>query len=581
MSSERGDSSELGPSASVGDAASYDDVDGNVPGSELQPKDSRNLLVEPQRLHYSSFLFELISHGREFLMPAIFVFLGAASGSWFWGVMALIGFLFSLLRTIVRYLTLRYVVTRGELIVNEGLIFRTQRIVPLPRIQNIDLRQNVLHRLFRVAEVRIETASGAEAEAVLRVLTHSQIGQLRSMIFDEASESKIDYDDDYQRNGGDSLESPEDPLQLALAKSRRGSVSGRELLAIPTYWLLIAGVAGNRGWLVVGVLVGALFQSELFERLLPKQWVNWLQQQRWDWNALLAQWPWIVGLAAALLVLLKLLGAAWFVYRFFGYRLERHGDDLRVSAGLLSSYSTSLPRRRIQFVSIDQPFILRVLGFAILRIETAGGAGGQDQESNLARSWFIPVLPLREVDRILVEIRPDLTRQASDWDWIGPARGTWFRMLRIGIFAMVVITGAVVWGTGFWGLIAAPVVLLISAGFSAKYVESLRVAITPFGVTFRSGILSRKQSFTFFDRIQVLDWNQSPFDRRWGMASISIDTAAAGPAEHRIDMPYLPESHASQLFSNLTYLAAMHRNQQATSPSHSRLQGHSATEAND
>ena len=55
--------------------------------------------------------------------------------------------------------------------------------MPVDRIQNVDLVQNPLHRMLRVAEVRVETASGTEPEATLRVLSMADVAKLRSEIF--------------------------------------------------------------------------------------------------------------------------------------------------------------------------------------------------------------------------------------------------------------------------------------------------------------------------------------------------------------------------------------------------------------
>ncbi len=49
--------------------------------------------------------------------------------------------------------------------IRSGLIFRNERHVPFSRIQNVDAIQNVFHRLFGVAEVRVETGGGKEEEA--------------------------------------------------------------------------------------------------------------------------------------------------------------------------------------------------------------------------------------------------------------------------------------------------------------------------------------------------------------------------------------------------------------------------------
>jgi putative membrane protein len=64
---------------------------------------------------------------------------------------------------------------------------------------------------------------------------------------------------------------------------------------------------------------------------------------------------------------------------------------------------------------------------------------------------------------------------------------------------------------------------------------------------------------TFFEKIQSLQVTQSPFDRRWGMAKLVLDTAAAGPAEHVIDIGMLDQSVAFQQHQAIKRLAALHQ----------------------
>ena len=53
--------------------------------------------------------------------------------------------------------------------------------------------------------------------------------------------------------------------------------------------------------------------------------------------------------------------------------------------------------------------------------------------------------------------------------------------------------------------------------------------------------------------------SQSPFDRRWKMAKLSVDTAAAGPADHRIKIPLLDEDFAREEHRHLVDRAAVHQ----------------------
>ncbi len=64
---------------------------------------------------------------------------------------------------------------------------------------------------------------------------------------------------------------------------------------------------------------------------------------------------------------------------------------------------------------------------------------------------------------------------------------------------------------------------------------------------------------TFFEKIQTLSVTQTPFDRRWGMARLSVDTAAAGPAEHCIEIPLLDQEFAQEELQELRTRTASHQ----------------------
>ena len=116
-----------------------------------------------RRLHPLSFVFDIVGQVRQFVVPAGVVLVGAGSAGFAWEAWLVLLVIPSAIVAIVRALTFRYRFDPGELVITSGLIFRNERHVPYGRIQNIDAVQNILHRLLRVVEVRIETGGGDEA----------------------------------------------------------------------------------------------------------------------------------------------------------------------------------------------------------------------------------------------------------------------------------------------------------------------------------------------------------------------------------------------------------------------------------
>ena len=66
-----------------------------------------------------------------------------------------------LARALVRYFTFSYSIERGELITREGIFERTERHIPLERIQEIRIEQGILHRLFGVVDAQSRRRAGS------------------------------------------------------------------------------------------------------------------------------------------------------------------------------------------------------------------------------------------------------------------------------------------------------------------------------------------------------------------------------------------------------------------------------------
>ncbi len=489
-------------------------------------------------LHPSSVLFDAISNGRQNLVPAVIALLTAAGGSMFWMYLAIAIFGASLLRSVLRYVTLRYRIENGELTVREGLIFKRVRTVPLERIQNIDLTQNVLHRMLGVAEVRVETAGGKEPEATLRVLSLDKVTRLREAVFSQRPAKSI---------ATESADAEKLVLEEVLP-----DVETITLHEIPFKQIIQAGIASNRGIVVFGVLIGIFFQFDLEKRF--KEYLDFLfELVPKDLGVLNT----VISVLAGLLlifVVTRVYGAIWYLLRFYGYRLTLHNNDFRISCGLFTKVSATVPRKRIQFISVHQSLFMRWFGLSSIRIETAGGAGqdNEDAASSVGRRWFIPIISQSKVESLLPQLRPGLNWEPEQADWIGVSSKTARRLCRL---AVIQSLGLAIVGFAIarpWGWIAGVVALPIFVYWAIRKSRAMRYTETDFGVVYRSGVFTKKLSLTFFDRIQTLRFDQSPFDRRWKMATLSVDTAAAGPADHRVHVKYLDETIAKSRYEALS-----------------------------
>jgi putative membrane protein len=212
-----------------------------------------------------------------------------------------------------------------------------------------------------------------------------------------------------------------------------------------------AGFASNRGLIMVSVLLGLYLQFDRrqgrdFDFSFLSQWLPDLSNPYVMTAAVIAAG--ILGL-----VLLRVLGVGWYILRFFGYRLRLSGEELKISCGLFTKVSATVPRKRIQFISIHSNFVSRLLGLSSIRIETAGGASSENENATttVSRRWFIPVIPTRDVPEMIGTLRPGLQWQPDQYDWQPLSHQAGRRMVRIAVLVSVLLAPIGYYFFEIWG----------------------------------------------------------------------------------------------------------------------------------
>ncbi|MCP4096759.1 MAG: PH domain-containing protein [Planctomycetaceae bacterium] len=517
--------------------------------------------AEMSFLHPTSLIFDFLAHVKTYILPvAIGLFYGATEGQGFLLIFSAVLVIPTLLHSILGYFTLRYCISDNQLIVREGILNRNIRTVPLARIQNIDSVQNPLHRLLKVAEVKIETASGTKPEAVLRVLSVDKMNSLRSAVFESPAHlAKVS-----QTNTA-VVDLPAVENGHSQTINEFSPSESEDLLKIPLAWLVKAGLASNRGLVLVSISLGVIsqFANDKFNFAFSSigKFIRDANGAPELPDAPQSRWV-VIGLSLAAIIialgLIRLLGVGWYIIRFHGYQLQRNGNDLRISCGLWTKVSASIPIQRIQFISIHRSLLMRWWGLAAIRIETAGGDSSQNENSteSISKRWFIPVIAEDHVTPIIQSLRPDLIWDEANLEFQTVSPRTTNRLVRLACIQTVIVTLTGLAVSLAWGWLPGVILLPLLLARAVKKGKSMQYARRSNEVIYRSGIFNRKTSITFFDKIQILCINQSPFDRRWGMATLCVDTAAAGPAGHRMQIAYLEEQFAHDEFKDLRVSAA-------------------------
>jgi putative membrane protein len=381
-----------------------------------------------------------------------------------------------LLTPVLRWLRFTYRVEGGTLVTAGGVLARRRRVIPLARIQSVDLVQKLRHRIFGVVELRIEVAGGSGTEAALVALAPEEAEEVRGLLL--AAES-------------DAPPGTEHPV---LAR-----MEGRDLV--------LAGVTGGRV-AVVAVLLGYaqdLIADDALPSLLGRV-------QSLGLSAVVL----VLALVGAFLLVAAAISLAATVLVLWDFTLEHHGDRLVITRGLLERRRSFVPLHRIQAVHLNENLLRRALGLGSLSVTVAGYAGPREEQQET--STLLPIGRRHEALSLARSIIRAPEGLGSERLEPAPRAALWRRVVpSVLVCGGAAIAAGIVWGSR-GTLLLAPVALAGVAALAAW--RSLGHRIEGRHVLVRSGVLVRKTTFVPLDNVGDLSLKASPVQLLFGLATL-------------------------------------------------------------
>ena len=430
----------------------------------------------------------------------------------------------------------------GEVLrVDHGVLSRNHRSLDVGRIQQVEIQRGAIQRLFGLAAIRVETAgSAAEPEVDLRVVPEADAVALRAAV--RTSQQRL--------AGRGAEEGTSEDADAG---------SGEEVLRVPMSHVVIAAVTGARLLVLPAVIGGALqfvgnqvgpFLDDAVDRMIE---LGFAVGERPTVSG--PDWRLVAAGAALLLVLSVLAAIVVGVLRDGNFRIRREGEDLYVSRGLLSTRDSVVPLRRVQLVEIKRNWIRRLLGYATVRIRSAGGSTGGDGRVS------VPLLPVAEVDRLLGHIMPNVegvpTLRSHPPNALRRSLFRWLRPAAL-LVAVVWLAPEVLPFVDADGLVVAArpwILLLLPVNAVLAVVEYRQLAhgLTELVVAARSGALSISTEVAPVVKVQAVTSRRSLFQRRLGLTTLLVHVAGPGALVTVLDAG---QEDAAQLHARLTEHAA-------------------------
>lgn len=412
---------------------------------------------------------------------------------------ALLAFGGAVVGAVVSQATLRWRLVEGRLEIRTGWLDQQVRVLAAGKVQNVESVQGILHRVFHVVEVRVETAAGSEVEGRLNALGEADAVALVARL---------------------------------LAARTAGPAEERAEVVVTNSWLDLVryGMASGRLGAVALVFGGM---------------AEWVQVR--DPSALGADMVRFGGFGTVLLMLAALTTAWWAGIVFsllthHGFRLTRRGDALVAESGLFVRRRVDLSQRRIQSVHIRTPWLARRLGFSTVAVETAAareGAGGVDKAEAV-----VPVVD--DPSALLRHLVPGLEIDPLTATYLPASPRAIRRAVISSALSWTVIATAASFAVGgpAFALWAGPPV---GAYLAWRGIRAAGWRLTEGHVLSRVGVLRKEVVVAPRSRIQAVHVRQGPWLRRLKLAVVEVRLAGSS-----MRLPVMEADEAVALASTLS-----------------------------
>lgn len=388
--------------------------------------------------------------------------------------------------------------------VRKGIIFRSQRRAPLDRVQGVNLTRPFPARLIGMAKLEV-IGAGTDANVPLEYLSTTKAEMVRADILRLASGARAAR---AARQRGQSL-----PVKGTAATMRSqlvGSLNGgvndliggvdlndvapESVVKIPTGRLVGSQLLAGALWLGFFVLIFAVTMAFTIPAILsdgdPDAWIGVVA----------------IVLGVGVPFLIAAVAITWAqISRSLRYSIAPTSDGVRITFGLFTTVTETIPPGRIFAVEVTQSILWRPFGWWAIKINRISGKSASQQQSSTAQQFNIvlPVGTRADVERVLALVLPDMPEDDRPLVWeqgiFGPQTGDPYQVLQ---------------KRGWW-----------RRPFSWK---RHGFAVTDFAVIMRRGNLWRKLAVFPLARLQGVSAAQGPIDRAQSVAALKAHSVT-GP----------------------------------------------------
>jgi Predicted membrane protein len=496
-------------------------------------------MSERRSLHPLYLLISVIGAVRGFIPVVAIVLLRGVNWEealrWYWiaGAAALllvfVGFSY------LQWRKFGFWLEEDRIVIRRGILFRDEKTIYYTRIHSVNVEQPLMHRLLRVAKLKIETPGGGkQADGYLDVLSMAEANRIKSLLRDKAGQTGTAQAGRMEPDragagpaageasgtaaaaGGHTV--PEDAGAMRTAEVSAPQLPGGVMekesgvyFRLDTAKLLQAAATSLNFGLVAAFVAGLIsFADDFIDLLLPEHYWEHVVEDSMD----LMPGSMVVAIGAIIIILFAwLLSLVLYIVKYSGFEVRREGGQIALSYGLLEKKSFLFEPKKVQAVLISESLLRQPFGYGEIKLQVISS----DKQEQL---MLHPFIKLSRAQELIDEFVPQMKLHAADKLAPSPRRALLYYVRTYLLIAAAVCAVCIGWfGTpGVWSLLLIPLVFWwrVSCHRSAgMLLEGGQLAL-------RKRLLNRTTYYVRRPTIQRMKVRRSRAQRRKGLISLSV-----------------------------------------------------------
>lgn len=402
--------------------------------------------------------------------------------------------------------------TSGEFILNRGVVNKQRVVVSLSRIQQVNINQDFIHKIFDIYSVGIETAGSTKSEATINAISGQVARELQARLLEIAGEA-------------DSITPNESELPPRRSNFHRNDTNQHMLdedqkpfIHIGLHSLFKIGITSR--YLESVSLLAAFFYA-IYSNVKDIWWSG--EEDEEELNNLLGSFFTLQAIGVLLggfIVFILLFNLVRTVVTYYGFTIRQRRRSLIISYGLFNTKNTIINPSKVQLTKVTQNYFQKKMNLAQLSVHQPSSDIHLDKKARIT----IPGCNQTEEQKIFAFIYGEQPEKgfsmAPNWRKMIPALVVAILMPLLAYLVVGFLTDLPAYLHAF-----AAAYVLVAAGMIYLSFRNLRLFVSPAFIIRQSGIWDITTEYLEPHKIQAISSRQMPWHRKRNIGHITLHTA--------------------------------------------------------